>query len=151
MFNLIVFIVTIVGAYFIGTLVEIDHYKIVEKKEKEYLHLPVVTNEELLDNTREVENAELISGNVVISIDYFKRMLAGLRNLIGGEVSSYETLIDRGRREAVLRMKEKALSADIILNMRIETSAVGQNANKRKDSIGSIEVLAYGTAITFKK
>lgn len=151
MWNLIIFIVTIAVAYFIGTLVEIDHYKIVEKKEKEFLHLPTVTNEELLDNTREVEKSELITGSVVISIDYFKRMLAGLRNIVGGEISSYETLIDRGRREAVLRMKQQAVDADIILNLRIETSAIAQSANKRKESIGSIEVLAYATAITFKK
>ena len=48
------------------------------------------------------------------------------------------------------RMKSAAVNADIIINARIETSAIGQSADK-KDSLGSIEVLAYGTAVTYKK
>jgi uncharacterized protein YbjQ (UPF0145 family) len=91
-----------------------------------------------------------VQGSAVISIDYFKRILAGLRNIVGGEVKSYETLVDRARREATLRMKEMAWDADIILNLRIETSAIGNSANNRK-AIGSIEAIAYGTAITYKK
>ena len=43
-----------------------------------------------------------------------------------------------------------AWDADIILNLRIETSAIGNSANRRK-AIGSIEAIAYGTAITYKK
>ena len=73
-----------------------------------------------------------------------------LRKIFGGEVLSYETLIDRARREAVLRMKEEAEKADVILNLRIETSSIGQTANKR-NTIGSIEAIAYGTAITLRK
>jgi uncharacterized protein YbjQ (UPF0145 family) len=91
-----------------------------------------------------------VQGSAVISIDYFKRMLAALRNIVGGEVKSYETLVDRARREATLRMKEMAWDADIILNLRIETSAIGNSANRRK-AVGSIEAIAYGTAITYKK
>ena len=91
-----------------------------------------------------------MQGSAVISIDYFKRILAGLRNIVGGEVKSYETLVDRARREATLRMKEMAWDADIILNLRIEISAIGNSANNRK-AIGSIEAIAYGTAITYKK
>ena len=41
----------------------------------------------------------LVHGNVVVSVDYFKRFVAALRNLFGGSVTSYETLIDRARRE----------------------------------------------------
>jgi uncharacterized protein YbjQ (UPF0145 family) len=87
---------------------------------------------------------------VVISLDYFKRILAGLRNIFGGEISSYETLIDRARREAILRMKERSKGASIILNVRIETSSIGQSANQRK-TVGSIEAIAYGTAVTLRK
>lgn len=149
--NFILFVSIIGLAYFVGTMVEVSHYQEIKTREQELLTLPVVTSEDFLDETKEVEIAELVSGSVVVSIDYFKRILAGLRNIVGGEVSSYETLIDRGRREAMLRMKELARGADIILNMRIETSSISQSANKKKQNIGSIEVLAYGTAVTFKK
>ena len=77
-------------------------------------------------------------------------MLASLRNIFGGKVAAYESLVDRARREAVLRMKEKAPNADIVLNTRIETSTIGRSANSRR-SIGSIEAIAYGTAVSYRK
>ena len=89
-------------------------------------------------------NAELVLGSVVISVDYFKRILAALRNIFGGPVQSYETLVDRARREAVLRMKESCINADQIINLRIETSSISKGG---RNTIGSVEVLAYGTAI----
>jgi len=67
-----------------------------------------------------------------------------LINIFGGRVSSYESLLDRGRREAILRMKESAKGASEIVNVRIETSSISKNDNR---GIGSIEVYAYGTAI----
>ena len=63
-------------------------------------------------------------------------------------MTSYESLVDRARREATLRMKEAAGDAHIILNTRIETSAIGHSANQRS-TVGSIEAIAYGTAITY--
>jgi uncharacterized protein YbjQ (UPF0145 family) len=86
---------------------------------------------------------------VVVSLDYFKRFLAGLRQIFGGRVRSYESLVDRGRREAILRMKDQARSADIIVNLRLETSIVGSTTRSGKRRIGCIEVLAYGTAVKY--
>ena len=57
--------------------------------------------------------------------------------------------MDRARREAILRMKEQAEKAHVILNVRIETSTIGKSANRRK-TIGSIEAIAYGTAVFIK-
>ncbi len=82
----------------------------------------------------------------MISVDYFKRFAAGLRNLFGGRVSAYESLLDRARREAVLRMKESCPQADMILNVRMTTSAVGAQQTSNR-GIACIEVLAYGTAV----
>ena len=148
--QLIILILLISLGYVAGTIAEKRHYRSIISREKQHLKLPAVTVEKIMEANAEIENAELIYGSVVISIDYFKRILAALRNVFGGEVKSYESLVDRARREATLRMKEKALHADIILNTRIETSAIGRNANRRK-SIGSIEALAYGTALTYRK
>jgi uncharacterized protein YbjQ (UPF0145 family) len=148
--ELVILIVLISIGYIAGTLAESNHYQSIKKRERSFLRLPAVTIKNAIDKDAIVEKSQLVSGSVVISLDYFKRVLAGLRNLIGGEISSYETLIDRARREALLRMKEQARGADIILNVRIETSSIGQSADQSK-SIGSIEALAYGTAITLKK
>ncbi|MEE8329503.1 MAG: heavy metal-binding domain-containing protein [Thermodesulfovibrionia bacterium] len=148
--QLIIFVILIGLGYTAGTIAERRHYRSIEDRELRFLNLPAVTVKNVLSRDDEIFKAWLVSGNVVISIDYFKRVLAGLRNIFGGEVRAYETLIDRARREAVLRMKESAHGANIILNLRIETSAIGQSANRRK-SIGSIEAIAYGTAVTLKK
>lgn len=149
MVELITFISLIALGYVIGTIAEVRHYRSILKREKEFLNLPAVNLRDVHEDA-EVEKVQLVSGSVVISVDYFKRFLAGLRNLFGGEMKSYETLIDRARREAILRMKEMAKEADIILNVRIETCSIGKNTYSRK-TIGSVEAIAYGTAVTLRK
>jgi uncharacterized protein YbjQ (UPF0145 family) len=148
---LIIFILLLILGYVAGSISEKSHYKSIEEREKKTLQLPVVNMkkvEDVLEPRKQIASAELVSGNVVVSIDYFKLILASLRNIVGGNVRSYETLVDRGRREAILRMKEAAGSTDIIMNLRIETSTIGRSANR--GSVGSIEVLAYGTAIRYR-
>lgn len=140
--DLIYLIILIGVGYFIGTQVEKKHYKSIEEREAKFLYLPAVSSENLLEE-KVVNEAHLVYGNAVISTDYFKLILAGLRNLLGGEVSAFETLLDRARREAILRLKEQAQGADIILNLRVETCRISQ--------AGSTEVLAYGTAVYYKK
>lgn len=145
--NLISFVVLITMAFFVGSAVERAHYHEIEKQEEETLNLPVVTYDNIAPEDS-VQEAELVYGSVVISLDYFKRFLAGLRNIFGGRVTPYETLLDRGRREAILRMKEKAKAGgyNVIVNMRFETSSIGQ-VTQQKGSLGCFEVMAYGTAI----
>ncbi len=148
---LVVFFLLLILGYIVGSITEKNHYKSIEEREKKTLPLPVVNMkkvEDILKPGKKIASAELVTGSVVVSIDYFKRILASLKNLVGGNIRSYETLVDRGRREAILRMKEAADSPDIIMNLRIETSTIGRSANR--NSIGSIEVLAYGTAIKYK-
>lgn len=92
------------------------------------------------------QTGQLVGGNVVISVDYFKRLAAGLRALFGGRLTTYESLLERGRREALLRMKEEArtLGAAMVINVRLETASISKGDG---DQIGSIEVYAYGTAL----
>lgn len=91
--------------------------------------------------------AQLVMGSVVISVDYFKRFIGGLRMLIGGRLNTHESLLDRARREALLRMREQAasLGAHQVFNVKLETAAI--SGRSARAGIGSIEVLAYGTAL----
>lgn len=146
----IIFVVLIALGYSIGTITEKSHYRSIRKREHGFLHLPAVSMKNSFKPNTEIQNAHLVTGIAVISLDYFKRFLAGLRNIFGGEVKSYETLIDRARREAILRMKEMAKGADAILNVRIETCTIGRIRNNQK-SVGCIEAIAYGTAVTLRK
>jgi uncharacterized protein YbjQ (UPF0145 family) len=146
MAELIIFVILMLLGYVVGQYLEKQHYTSIRERETELMHLPTSNIKKPL-RPENVTHSECVSGNVVISIDYFKRFIAGLRNLIGGNVSTYETLIDRARREAILRMKASAGDADEIINLRIETSSISKNS--RKGSIGSVEVYAYGTALKY--
>ncbi|MCP4694696.1 MAG: YbjQ family protein [Desulfobacterales bacterium] len=149
--NLVIFLGLLLLGYIAGTIAEKRHFRSIIRREKEFLNLPAITLKSAgVDETR-VERVAFVQGSVVISQDYFKRLLAGIRNIFGGAVKSYETLLDRARREAILRMKEMAPpGTEVIVNMRIETSTIGSRA-KRKNSVGSIEVLVYGTALALRK
>ena len=144
-FHILVFVLLILLGYGFGRVAEKKHYKSIIERESRYKDLLVFTVKSPPPNI-DITDTNLVSGNVVISIDYFKRFVAGLRKLIGGRLRSYETLVDRGRREALLRMKEQAtkLSADLVVNVKLETSSISKG---RRGSIGSIEVFAYGTAL----
>ncbi|MDA3901968.1 MAG: YbjQ family protein [Desulfuromusa sp.] len=146
-FDLVIFLVLAIFGYTAGSLAEKRHYRSIIKREKELLKMAVVTAEGSFPPER-IQEVALVMGSVVISIDYFKRILAILRNIFGGRVKSYESLVDRARREAILRMKESAKEqgAKMIINMRLETATIGRSANKKK-SVGSVEAIAYGTAI----
>ncbi|MBW1848410.1 MAG: heavy metal-binding domain-containing protein [Deltaproteobacteria bacterium] len=149
MYDLLFFLALVTVGYGAGTIAEKKHYRSIINREKAYLHLPAVTTKALSYADGEIASAYLVYGNVVISVDYFKRILAGLRNIFGGTVKSYESLIDRARRESILRMKEMAKDASIIINVRIETSAIGKTS--RKNSVTCLEAIAYGTAISLEK
>ena len=62
---------------------------------------------------KKIKKIELVTGECVISGDYFKNFVAGLKNLFGGRLTTFESVIDRGRREAILRMREKARGANL--------------------------------------
>jgi uncharacterized protein YbjQ (UPF0145 family) len=90
----------------------------------------------------------LVVGSVVIAEDYFKRVAASLKSLFGGNLRSYETLLERGRREAIVRMKENArrLGAARIVNVRLETASLSEQWSGRRPMF-SAEFIAYGTAL----
>jgi len=143
--DLIVFIVLIAVGYGFGQHAERQHYRSIIEREKA-LRALLCFSERCIPARDTPVQGQLVAGSVVVSIDYFKRFVAGLRNLIGGRVTAYESLLDRARREAVLRMKEEArdLGAESVWNVRLETSAISQGAAQQ---VGCVEVLAYGTAL----
>lgn len=143
--NLIIFVTLLTVGYVVGQWIEKKHFRSIIEREERFRKL-LTFNERFPPKELKSVNVELVGGNVVISIDYFKRIAAGLRGLIGGRVSAYETLVERARREAILRMKESAhkKGASMIINVRLETASISKG---KKQQIGSVEVYAYGTAI----
>lgn len=145
MADLIVFLVLLASGYTVGRIAERRHYRSILAREKEMANVMVFTNR-FPPLTRQASQA-LVTGSVVVSEDYFKRVVSGLQSLFGGRLRAYESLLDRARREAVLRMKQEARDkgAKIIMNVKFQTFSIpGRNPR----SFGAVEVMAYGTALT---
>ncbi|SEQ72693.1 Uncharacterized conserved protein YbjQ, UPF0145 family [Amphritea atlantica] len=144
MTNLIIFLVLMTLGYLVGQMAEKKHYKSIIQREKQLRELPTIASR--FPPTDKLFDQHLVMGNTVISVDYFKRFIAALRNLLGGRVTSYESLLDRARRESLLRMKQQAeaMGAEYVFNVKYETASISKG---RKNAIGSVEVLAYGTAL----
>lgn len=145
MYDLIVLVTLLAVGYVFGRIAEARHYKSIIQREDEYRDLLVIASK-IPPLGEQLEASILVMGSVVISVDYFKRFLAGLRSLVGGRIVAYESLLDRARREALLRMKQEArkVGANKVFNIKLETASISKNA---RGGVGSIEVLAYGTAL----
>ena len=144
MYDLYIVLALIVIGFVVGQTLERRHYRSIEERERGLVNLVTTSGKKPMTDVSPGTRARLVCGSAVISIDYFKRILAGLRNLFGGNVRAYETLVDRARREAILRLKESCSDASEIINLRIETSSIFKGRGKQ---VGSVEVLAYATAI----
>jgi uncharacterized protein YbjQ (UPF0145 family) len=142
-------ILILVIAYFIGSWIEKKHFNNIREREAKTHGFPVVSFNTMPDDWN-VNGSHMVSGSIVVSLDYFKRVIAGLKGLVGGRIKTYEPLLERARREAILRMTEEAQQQgfDAIFNVRLETSRL---ANARRDGKGvaGVEMLAFGTAVKF--
>ena len=136
-------------AYFVGSMLERSHFRSIRKRENENVGFPVVSFKTMPDDWNAASSG-LVSGSVVVSLDYFKRVIAGLRALVGGRIKTYEPLLDRARREALLRMTEAARREgyDAVFNVRLETSRLANSGGDGQHTAG-VEMLAYGTAVKF--
>jgi len=84
----------------------------------------------------------LVKGSTVQSRHVGKDIMAGLKTLVGGELTAYSEMLNAARAQATKRMVDEAdkLGADAIVNIRYASSAVMQ---------GAAEILVYGTAVKF--
>jgi uncharacterized protein YbjQ (UPF0145 family) len=92
----------------------------------------------------EIEILGVVFGNTVRAKHIGKDIIAGLKNIIGGELKQYTDMLADARREAIERMIDEAkkLKADAVVNVRFTTS---------QTMAGAAELLAYGTAVRLKK
>ena len=129
----------LVGVFF-GSRAQKKHVANLEIREAAMAHM-IVTNLKTLPATG--KPPLLVTGSVVIAFDYFRRFIAGFVMLVGGRITMYEEMLDRARREALLRLLEEAdaAGAQEVHNIRFEFSRVGDTAK------GGAELLVYGTAV----
>ena len=143
-------LVVLMLAYLVGAAIEARHFQRIRRREGESRNYPVVTFDTMPADW-DAAHATLVAGNIVISLDYFKRVIAGLRALVGGRVKTYEPLLDRARREALLRMVEQARDQgyDAVFNVRLETSRLANSSGDGNRTAG-VEMLAFGTAVKLR-
>ncbi|MFW6169365.1 MAG: YbjQ family protein [Planctomycetota bacterium] len=129
-----------------GRITEAAHFAALQQREEESRGL-IVSNVRRYATSANVMDGQFVTGHVVISTDYFKSVCAALRRLVGGRVISFEKLVERGRREALLRLKTEAAAAgaDLVLNVRYETMTIARS--RQGGGVMGIEILAYGTAV----
>lgn len=104
----------------------------------------IVTNTETVAGYEITEILGLVQGNTVRAKHIGRDIMAGLKNVVGGELKGYTELLTESRRQAVERMLSQAeeLGANAIVNVRFTTSAVTQ---------GAAELYAYGTAVVVEQ
>ena len=103
----------------------------------------IVVNTDYVASKEIKECLGIVKGEIVQSKNIGRDVMAGMKTLVGGEISGYTKMISEAREIATKRMIEEAekLEADAIVNVKYGSSAVMQ---------GAAEIIAYGTAVKFK-
>ncbi len=103
----------------------------------------ILVNTPTIPNKTITETLGIARGSTVRARNVGRDLFAGLKNIIGGEISEYTKLQAESREQALQRMEDDArrMGADAIVNVRLTTSMVMQ---------GCSEILAYGTAVKLK-
>ena len=99
----------------------------------------IITSSAAVAGHRTVKTLGLVRGNTIRARHVGKDILAGLKNLVGGEIEEYTKMMAEAREQALDRMRAEALAlgANAVICVRFTTSTVMQ---------GAAEILAYGTA-----
>ena len=103
----------------------------------------LLTTTQNIENSSIEKNLGIVRGSSVRAKWFGKDILAGFRNLVGGELKEYKELLDESREKAIEEMisYSQKLGADAIVSVRFETSTISQGAS---------EILVYGTAVKLK-
>lgn len=147
MFDIIIFLFLLALGFFVGKWNENRHFQRLEREESELAHIKVYNIRHIPEPVE--PGGVLVNGNVVIALDHFKKLMAAIINIVGGQINAYQSVLIRARREAVLRMKREAaaLGADAVYNVRIEFSSMGNTPQ----TTNGAEIVAYGTAVRTTK
>ena len=129
------------AGWLIASWFERHHLRSLSDREATLQHIRINTSKH--HGPCEPEACTLLIGSVVVAHDYFRTLIIVIRRFIGGNISPYERLVQRGRREALIRLKEEAdlRGIDKVINIRFGTTTVAGRF------LHAIEMVAYGTGI----
>ncbi|MFZ5755352.1 MAG: YbjQ family protein [Pseudomonadota bacterium] len=103
----------------------------------------IVTNIEVIPGRRIQKHLGMVTGSTVRSKHVGRDLMAGFKNIFGGELTAYTELMQESREEAIKRMKEqaRAIGANAVINVRFATSSI---------TTGAAELFVYGTAVVLE-
>jgi len=103
----------------------------------------IITTTDFIPGQEIAEVIDVVRGSTIRARHIGRDIMAGLKQIVGGEISEYTSMMAEAREQAIDRMIADAerIGADAIINVRFTTSAVMQSAS---------EILAYGTAVKLK-
>lgn len=103
----------------------------------------ILSNIETVPGHTISEHFGLVQGSTIRAKHFGRDIMAGIKNIVGGELKGYTELLQESRSEATARMIAQAeeLGANAIINVRFATSSVAQGAS---------EILVYGTAVRYQ-
>jgi uncharacterized protein YbjQ (UPF0145 family) len=103
-------------------------------------NLMLISNLEVVPGKTIIKHLGLVQGSTVRSKHVGRDIMAGLKNVFGGELKGYTELLEDSRSEALQRLEAqaKAIGANAVINVRFSTSSVAQGAS---------EIFVYGTAV----
>ena len=140
------FILLFAAGWFFGSRHERQHLAQLSIAEQELSHIMVSSERFYVPKLVANTEGELVLGSVVIAQDYFKMIIARVLSIFGKNLTTYETLLDRARREALVRMRTEAQAKGYnhLYGLRLEVSNINQ--------LGSmVEAIAYGTAVNSRE
>lgn len=103
----------------------------------------LITNIEMVPGRRIKEHLGMVQGNTVRAKHVGRDLMAGFKNIFGGELKGYTELLNEARDEALQRMQQQAeaIGANAVVNVRLSTSSI---------TAGAAELFAYGTAVVLE-
>lgn len=137
----------------VGRSRERNHLSDLAKRERDYVDMVVTSLRDFPGGTVAESPSRLVLGEAVIATDYLKTFLANLKNLLGGEVRSYQTLTYRARKEALFRMLQEArnLGCNAVCNVRYESSDIGANSKSAKGVVMACSLVSGTAYVTASK
>ena len=144
--DLFFFLIPIGLGLFIGGRLEKNHFQSLARRRAALQDILISDIRTFPGGSSLSAPPKMLTSQVVIATDYFKSFLAGLRNLFGGEMHSYCSLLTRAREEAITRLIEEAHAQgyDAICNLRVDTADIGGGAGSK--GVVTVGIMATATA-----
>ena len=148
----IFFLLMLLVTFYIGNRIQRNHEKSIAERQIIYRDLAI---DNLKEPPAEAEKSFFVCGEMVLAVDAYRTFISTLKQLIGGEIKSFYSIMARARREAILRLlaDAKLKQADGVCNIRVESADVaGTSAASGKQGNGRmVAIIVTGTAYRLRK